>query len=438
MNRPGLAPSLLAVTLVSALAAGACGRRDAGPSGPAGAGAAAGHAHHGSAPGSGATQASEAVGPAGESQGDEVAYYTCSMHSSVKSATPGTCPICSMDLVPVKRQEAATGVITLDAVRRQAIGVRTAPVGTRRLEKRIRAVGKVVFDETRLADVSVKYRGWIGRLHADSTGKWVGKGEPLFTLYSPELYATQEEFLTALASQRAAEETAAPERADYLVEASRKRLLLWDLTDRQIDEIAALGKPIKYLPIVAPASGFVVEKTVVEGAAVEPGMRLFRLAGLEHIWVEAQIYEAELPLVAVGQPAEVVLPYLPGRRFSGKVAYVYPYLDDASRTGRIRIELRNRQLELKPDMYAEVELVAELGERLTVPEEAVLYAGQRRFVFLDLGEGRLKPQRVELGIRAGEEFEVLSGLAEGDVIVTSGNFLVAAESRLKLAMEHWQ
>jgi len=429
MSRRSMASWLLGLALLLP----ACGRRDPGPSGPAGAGAAAGHAHHGAAPG--AAPAGEPAGPGHEG---EIAYYTCSMHPSVRSATPGTCPICSMDLVPITRQDAATGVVTLDQGRRQALGVRTAPVATKQIQKRIRAVGKVVVDETRLADVSVKYRGWIGRLYADSTGKWVGKGSALFTLYSPELYAAQEELLTALASQQAAAGTAAPDRADYLVEASRKRLRLWDLAETQIDEIARSGEAIKYLPIAAPAAGFVVEKYVVEGAAVEPGMKLFRLAGLDQVWIEAEVYEADLPLVEVGQTAEVTLPYLPGRRLSGRIAYLYPYLDDPTRTGRVRIVLANPDLELKPDMYAEVELEAALGERLVVPEEAVLHAGERSFVFLDLGEGRLKPRRVELGIRAGEDYEVLSGLSEGDVIVTSGNFLISAESRLRLAMEHWQ
>jgi Cu(I)/Ag(I) efflux system membrane fusion protein len=360
------------------------------------------------------------------------------MHPSVRSPTPGACPICSMNLVPVTRQEAASGVITLAPGRRQEIGVRTAQVEAKRIEQRIQTVGKVVFDETRLADVSVKLRGWIGRLYADSTGKWVGKGSTLFTLYSPELYAAQEEFLTALRSREAARATSAPERADYLVEAARQRLSLWDLTDAEIDEIAARGRPIQYLPIVSPAAGFVVEKNVVPGAAVEPGMKLYRLAGLDQVWIEAEVYEADLPLVRVGQPAEVGLAYLPGQRFAGKVSYLYPYLNDSTRTGRVRIVLANPELELKPDMYARVELVADLGEHLVVPEEAVLYAGLRSFVFLDLGEGRLKPRRVELGVRAGEDIQVLSGLAAGDAIVTSGNFLVAAESRLKLAMEEWE
>ncbi len=370
--------------------------------------------------------------------GDEIAYYTCSMHPSVRSQKPGTCPICSMDLVPVTRSEAETGVIMVDAQRRQTIGVTTAPVQRRPLTITIRAVGKVVYDQTRLADVSVKYQGWIGTLYADTPGQEVHKGEPLFTLYSPDLYATQQELLTALASRRAAAKTSAPDRADYLVGAARQRLRLWDLGEAQIDRIARSGKPLEYVPILSPVSGAVVEKNVVEGAAVEPGMKLFRIAGLDRVWVEAEVYESELALVHPGDEAVVTLAYVPGEVLHGRVAFVYPYLDDTTRTGRVRVELDNPGRRLKPDMYANVELQRDLGERLTVPEQAILYAGARRFVFLDLGQGRLKPQRVEIGQKSENLVEITAGLQEGDVIVTSGNFLIAAESRLKLAMEHWQ
>jgi Cu(I)/Ag(I) efflux system membrane fusion protein len=369
--------------------------------------------------------------------GDEIAFYTCSMHPSVRSKDPGQCPICNMKLVPVTRAEVESGTILVDAERRQRIGVEIARVERRAVPDSIRAVGKVVLDETRLAEVSVKYRGWIGQLLADQTGQPVRRGQTLFTLYSPELYATQEELLAALESQRAAQGTAAPDRADYLVEAARKRLRLWDLSEAEIDRVAASGEALQYIPIASPVSGHVVEKLVVEGASVEPGMTLFRLAGLDQVWVEAEVYEAELTRVEVGQPATVTLPYVPGRTYSGRVAFISPYLDDATRTGRVRVELANPNLELKPDMYANVLLERTAGEALVVPEDAVLYAGPREFVFLDLGEGRLRPQPVETGRRVGDFVEILSGLAEGDPIVSSGNFLIAAESRLKLAMEHW-
>jgi Cu(I)/Ag(I) efflux system membrane fusion protein len=296
----------------------------------------------------------------------------------------------------------------------------------------------VVFDETKLTDVSVKYRGWIGKLYVDQPGQAVHRGQPLFTLYSPELYAAQQEYLIALRSQREARATGAPERADYLVTASRQRLRLWDLQPAQIDRLARTGRPVEEIPILAPASGYVVEKNVVAGGAVEPGMKLFRLAGLDTVWVEAQVYEAELPLLHAGDHALVSFPYVPGRSFEGTIAFVYPYLDPESRTGRVRIQLANPGLELKPEMFANVTLTKALGERLVVPQDAILYTGDRSFVFVDLGDGRLQPRRVVLGQTAGDEVVVLQGLRAGETIVTSGTFLVAAESRLKLPLEQWR
>ena len=295
----------------------------------------------------------------------------------------------------------------------------------------------VVYDERRLADVTMKYAAWIGSLEADEPGQRVEKGQTLFTFYSPELYAAQEEFLSALASQRAARSTTVPDRADYLVDAARTRLRLWDIPDWQIERIAASGEAVQHLAIVSPVTGYVVEKNVVAGAAVEPGARLFRIAGLDSVWVEADVYEAGLSLIEVGQAARVDLPYLPGRSFEGRVAFVYPYLQDSSRTGRVRIELDNADLSLKPDMYANVEVAVDRGERVVVPVEAVLYTGPRRLVFVDLGEGRLKPREVQVGIRSGDDYEVLEGLEPGDIVVTSGNFLIAAESRLKSATGTW-
>lgn len=369
--------------------------------------------------------------------GGDVAYYTCSMHPSVRGEGPGTCPICSMDLTPVSREELDTGVIRIDSQRRQEIGVRTARVAVEPVDVTIRAVGMVTWDETRLSAVSLKNEGWIGKLYVEETGQAVRRGQTLLTLYSPALLAAQEELLAVLESQRAARATAAPERADYLVEAARRRLALWDLTPGQIDQIVASGKPVQYLPIYSPASGFVVEKNVVEGEAVKPGQTLFKIAGLDRVWVDAEVYESELPLVRLGQPAEVSFPYVPGKSFRGTVDYIYPALQAGTRTAKVRVTLPNPGLELKPEMYANVVLTAHHGERLLVPEEAVIYAGTRRLVFVDLGEGRLQPREIEVGLKAGDAYEVLAGLTAGELVVTSGNFLIAAESRLKSATEQW-
>jgi membrane fusion protein, copper/silver efflux system len=368
---------------------------------------------------------------------DEIAHYTCSMHPSVRNAEAGDCPMCKMDLVPVFRRELASGEIVLDASRRQQIGVTTARAELRTLAVPVRAVGKVTYDETRLTDVTLKVGGWIDELNADRLGQLVHQGEPLLTLYSPELFEAQQEFLEAFQKQRMARMVGSSESTQFLAEVRRQRLRLSDLSPDQIKEMEARRAPLERVEILSPASGHVIEEDVVAGAAVEPGMRLLRIASLDRVWVEAEVYESELALLAVGAPATVTLPYLPGRKFTGRIAFVYPWLDDATRTGRVRIELGNPGLALKPEMYAEVLFERALGKRLAVPEEAILYAGDRRYVFLDLGDGRLRPKAVNLGLWAGEWVEILDGLKAGDMVVTSGNFLIAAEARLKLALDHW-
>jgi Cu(I)/Ag(I) efflux system membrane fusion protein len=327
--------------------------------------------------------------------------------------------------------------ISLDPGRLQKVGVRSGTALEKPLDSRVRAVARVAYDETQLRDVSLKVAGWIGELEADAVGTRVERGAILFTLYSPELFSAQQEYLQALASQRAAQQTRSPDRADYLVRAAQQRLRLWDISEIDIERVAREGAPIEHLPVRSPASGFLIEKNVVEGSAVRPGERLFRIAPLDRVWLEAEVYESDLSLIEPGQTALVTLPYLPGKSYEGRVDYVYPYLAEATRTGRVRIELPNPELELRPDMYANVELLAPRGTRLTVPISAVLFAGERSFVFRDLGEGRFQPQAVQLGVRSGEEIEILSGLRPGARIVTSGTFLIASESRLQAAIESW-
>ncbi len=326
---------------------------------------------------------------------------------------------------------------SIDHARLQRVGVRVMTVERVPLEVRVRSVGRIVYDETRLQDVSLKIRGWVGELEANAEGISVTRGDVLFTVYSPDLYTAQEEYLQALRSQRAAQKTSVPRRSDALARAARRRLELWDIAATEIERIARTDAPIEYLPIRAPTSGFVIEKNLVEGSAVEPGQRLFRIAPLDRVWLEAEIYESELQLVSVGQPVRVTLPYIPGRSYEGTVSYIYPYLAGDSRTARVRVEHPNADLELRPEMYANVELRTDKGMRIAVPGSAILYAGERRFVFVDLGGGRFRPQRVELGIRSGERVEVLSGLEVGQRVVSSGTFFIASESRLRAALEQW-
>jgi Cu(I)/Ag(I) efflux system membrane fusion protein len=321
--------------------------------------------------------------------------------------------------------------------RLQSIGVRTARAARRTLTPSLRTTGRVTWDETALHDVSLKVRGWVGELHVDAVGDRVERGEVLFTLYSPELYAAQREYLLAREAQARARESGAPDRADYLVTAARNRLRLWDLAPADLERIAAAGAPMEFLPIRSPAGGYVMEKDVVAGSAVEPGQRLYRIAPLDPVWVEAEIYEQEIPLVTKGMRAAIEVPSLPGRRFEGTVAWVYPSVSESTRTARARIELANPDLALRPDMFATIHLDAAPQERLVVPLSAVLHAGERSFVFLDLGGGRLRPQPVEVGMRVGEEVEILAGVEEGQAVVASATFLVASESRLRAALDRW-
>ena len=336
-----------------------------------------------------------------------------------------------MPLVPVTRTEQQAGAIHIDEGRRAQLGIRTAKVARGPMTLDIRAQGRLVVDETRLHDVTLKIGGYISALAVNATGQRVGKGDLLFTLYSPDLYAAQEEFLIARANRDAIHAVGDTTRSDALVHASETKLRLWGLDDGQLRAIVATGEPIERLPFRSPASGVVMEKSVVDGDAVTAGQRLFRIADLDQIWVEADVYEADLARIAKGQTAAVTLTYLPGRTFEGKVAFVYPYLDPTSRTGRVRVALGNKGVELKPDMFATVTFALPLGDKLQVPSSAVVYTGPRRLVFVDLGGGQLEPQEVTIGARSGDVVEVLSGLHEGDSIVTSGNFLVAAESRVR-------
>lgn len=360
-----------------------------------------------------------------------ISHWTCSMHPEVRQSGPGKCPICGMELLAVTRAEVESGDIRIEADRQQVLGVGTSAVELRPVAAEVKAVGRVAFDETRLEDVTVKYGGYIGRLYVEQTGQAVRRGQTLFTLYSPELYAAQQEYLATLASQKAARQTSVPDRADYLVAAARQKLRLWDLSDAQIRRIAETGEAVREIAVASPASGYVVEKDVVQGAAVQPGMRLFRIAGLDRVWVEAEVYESELPRVRAGQSAVVTLPYLPGEELRGRVSLILPALNPESRTGRVRIEIANSRGLLKPDMYADVLLRTEGKEVPMVPESAVVYTGPRQIVFVDLGEGRFRQQEVRLGAKSGDAFEVLSGLQPGDRVVTSGNFLIDAEARLR-------
>ena len=397
---------------------------------------------------------------------DLIAYWTCSMHPSVHLTGPGTCPICSMDLVPVYAAGAAPAgaatagqpgqtpsmpgmsgmggqptatpeeraTLTIDPTWQQALAVTTAPVERRRLSNTIRTVGIVTHDENRLVDVNLRISGWITRLWVAETGQLVEPGQTLFELYSPELVSTQREYLLAVESLERVSASPEPEivaRARSLVEAARRRLLLWDLEPEQIRRLAEGGEVIDELPIVSPAGGYVLEKMAVEGMSVTPGMRLYRIAALDTVWVLADIYESELPFVATGQPATLRLPHDPERIWRGRVDYLYPTLEASTRTLKARLVVDNPSLALRPNMYVDVTIEKENAPVLAVPREAVLDLGERQVVFVDLGGGRLQAREVLAGQDVGGWVAVHAGLEEGDVVVTSGQFLIDAESKIR-------
>lgn len=324
-------------------------------------------------------------------------------------------------------QNNTPGTIHVDPARRQLIGITTGSVEQKNLYLTIRAAGKITYDESQLNDVTLKFDGWIGKLYANVVGKSVKKGQPLFTVYSPELMTTQEEYLQFLTRGK----------DKRLIQATHRRLRLWNLSAQQISDLEKRGKAQEYVPILAPNDGIVIDKQIVAGSAFKAGERLLRTADISHVWVEAQVYDYELPLIKIGMKANVVLPELQDREYPAEIKFIYPFMESDTRTARIRVVLDNTDGFLRPEMYAHIHLKADLGNRLLVPESAVLYAGQSRVVFLDMGEGKLLPRKIKTGQRNRQWIEVLEGLNEGDKVVTSGNFLIAAESKLKAGVEQW-
>jgi multidrug efflux pump subunit AcrA (membrane-fusion protein) len=374
----------------------------------------------------------------------KIAYYRSPMDPSVHSEKPAKDAM-GMDFVPVyedERQAAAMPVpgratLTLSAERRQILGVRTEPVKRTRLEREIRTVGRVAVDERRLHHVHTKYDGYVEHLHVDFTGKYVRKGEPLLSIYSPDLVATQQEYLLAYRAQKALSgsgATGVAEGGRELLEAARQRLLFWDIRAEDIARLEQTGEVMRTLDLYADISGYVVQKMAFHGMRVTPADTLFDIADLSHLWVLADVYESDLQSVRAGMRGELTVPYLPGRRWGGSVSYVAPTVEEKTRTIKVRLEVDNAGDLLKPDMFADVFLKTDLGVGLVVPESAVIAAGDRKLVFVDRAGGRLEPRAVELGPKLQSGFQVLRGLAEGEAVVTSANFLIDSESSLKAAL----
>jgi Cu(I)/Ag(I) efflux system membrane fusion protein len=336
-----------------------------------------------------------------------------------------------------KVQEVAPGTVQITPERQQLIGVKFGTVEMKPLEKVIRTVGRVDYDEKRIVTVSPKIGGWIEDLYVDFTGRFVRKGEPLLTIYSPELVSTQEEYLIALRAKKDLAKSSFPEVAgsgESLAESAKRRLKLWDISDEQIKALEESGQVKKTLTLHSPFSGFVLEKAAYKGMNVMPGVALFKLADLSVVWLYADIYEYELPFIRLGQQATVQLSYLPGEAFSGKLIYIYPALNPETRTAKVRFEFPNPYGKLKPEMYANVEIKVRLGQKLAVPEGAIIDTGIRQLAIVDKGSGYFEPREVKVGAKVEGYYEVIKGLKAGERVVTSANFLIDSESKLKEAV----
>ena len=422
------------------------------------------------------------VGTAAKAEASKGQYH-CPMHPTYVSDRPGQCPICKMDLVPtqpaagtggerkilyyrspmdpsvrsnapqkdsmgmdfvpVYEDEATSPIVAgramvaLSPERRQLLGVRSEAVTRRHLDRTIRTVGRVAMDERRLHHIHTKYEAYVENLYVNFVGQMVRKGDHLAALYAPELVATQQEYLLAYRAQQRLAASGIPSVAkggSDLLEAARQRLLFWDVAPADIEALERTGQVQRTVDLHAELPGYVLQKSAVHGMRVTPADILFDIADLSAVWILADVYESDLATVELGMAAEVTLPYQPGRTWRGKVAFVNPIVEPGTRTVKVRIEVENGDYVLKPDMFADVVLRRELGDALFVPESAVLKPGERQMVFLDLGDGRLAPREIETGARVEGGYAVLSGIAEGDKVVTSANFLIDSESSLKAAL----
>lgn len=380
----------------------------------------------------------QSMGHAEHERQSQTTYY-CPMHPSYRSDHPGDCPICNMKLVPLEESTAGgemggvqgRGTVTIRPEQRQLIGVRTEEAVRKPVQMTIRAAGRVEVDERRLSAVNLKVGGWIEELFVKSVGQQVKQGDPLFSLWSPELYEAQQNY--ALLHRTLSKRIAVPEE-DESVRAARERLSLWDLTEEQIEWLEAGNDPKRRTTIHSKVAGVVTRRDVVEGTHVEPGLDLLQLADLSSLWILADVYEHELAALRPGLPAEVEIFSLPGEPFEGTIDFLYPTLDEMTRTQRVRLEVPNENGRLKPGMFGAVSLPVDLGEQIVIADSAVLDTGTRQLVFVEKDEGRFEPREICIGERGEGWVVVHHGLEPGERVVTSGTFLIDSESRLRAAV----
>jgi RND family efflux transporter MFP subunit len=371
----------------------------------------------------------------------KVKYWVDPMDPNYVRNKPGKAP-CGMDLVPVYEEEgeAAPGAIAVSPATIQSMGVRTAKVEVRPLSRMTLAVGMVTFDERNLNVITTKVDGWVDRLNINATGDPVRRGQTLLSIYSPELVSAQEEYLLAVRNLKVMKNSPVKELAEgaqRLVAASRRRLAYFDISAAQINELERTGQVRKHLTLYSPANGIVTKRMTTQGMYTKAGMPLLELADLSTIWVDADIYQYELPWIQVGQTVTMSLEYLPGESFQGKIDYIYPYLKEATRTARVRLRFPNPQLKLKPEMFAQVRIESPVTyNAVVVPADAVIDTGLKQHVFIALGQGHFEPREVKLGIMGNDDVrEVLSGLKGGEDVVTSAQFMLDSESRFREAVQ---
>lgn len=371
--------------------------------------------------------------------------YQCPMHLQIIMDYEGDCPICGMKLVPMEgdapAKEAGAALeghvtVTIDHERQQLIGLKTTPVLEGPISGEFRTTARVAMDETRVRKINVKVEGFVEKLFVDFVGKPVAKGQPLFSLYSPEFVSAQREYLLALKTQKALAGGALTASGADLLEAARRRLTLWDVPREVLDQLERTGEVQRALTLRSPISGVVTVKNVVEGARISPSDMPLEITDLGQVWVLADVYETELARAKVGLGATLSLPSHPGRTFRGRVAFVDPMLDPQTRTAKVRLEFPNPKGDLRPELYGEVVLKGPSHKGLLVPLDAVLDAGTQKVVFIALGNGKFEPREVTTGTSVGEQIEILTGVQSGDEVVTRANFLVDSESRMKAALAH--
>jgi RND family efflux transporter MFP subunit len=374
-----------------------------------------------------------------QADGRKVLFWYDPMHPNYKSDKPGVAPDCGMDLVPMYEGQGGVedGMIKVTPERQRALGVRTAQVEEKVITRRLRTSGQVVPDETRIAHVHVKTPGWIENVYVDFVGQMVKKGQPLFTIYSPDLVATQEEYLIAKRGQQqlgASPYKDVAHNSQSLLESAHQRLELWDLSNEQIQRLDDTGQVNRTITVYSPVTGYVTDRKAFPHVAVTGDSDIYTITDLSRVWVTADVYESELPYVKVGQSANIKLSYVPGKTFDGRVTYNYPTLDPQTHTAKVRIDVPNSGLMLKPNMFADVELEIRYGKHMVVPEGAVLNSGTMQMVFVVHENGKFEPREVTVGPTVDGQTIIEFGLEKGETIVSSGNFLLDSESRMKSAV----